>query len=241
MSEAETPGGAPKPTSQLAADRLGYHRSALVKALNDSRPSPNWDWEILNTWDALVARITDLEARVAACDRGRRIYRDQRDAAEAQVAALTAQLENEAAGVDVALQNARLLNIVRDLEAQVAALTAQVGAASDREAGLSDALDDVRERLAALTQERDEWRDRAGKGHATALDMLATTRQALTEVSERQPKTIDWLRANGIVFDGPLGIDPGNWEHVAFSIYNDLCEADDIARRALAATDTTDV
>jgi hypothetical protein len=56
---------------------------------------------------------------------------------------------------------------------------------------------------------------------------------ALRAVTEQQPKTVEWLRANGIVFDGPLGTDPGNWQHVAFSIYNDLCEADSVARAAL--------
>jgi glycyl-tRNA synthetase beta chain len=59
-------------------------------------------------------------------------------------------------------------------------------------------------------------------------------RAALDRVAEQQPKTIDRLRANGIVFDGPLGTDPDNWEHVAFAIYSDLCEMASIARAALA-------
>jgi len=59
-------------------------------------------------------------------------------------------------------------------------------------------------------------------------------RAALEQIAEQQPKTIDWLRANGIIFDGPLGTDPDNWENVAFSIYSDLCETDAIARAAIA-------
>ena len=66
-----------------------------------------------------------------------------------------------------------------------------------------------------------------------------TYRAALEQIAKQQPKTIDWLRANGIVFDGPLGNDPDNWEQVAFAIYTDLCEADSIARAVLADNQPT--
>lgn len=56
---------------------------------------------------------------------------------------------------------------------------------------------------------------------------------ALREIAAQQQKTLAWLEANGIVFDGPLGTDPKNWQHVAFSIYTDLCEVDMIAHNAL--------
>lgn len=58
-------------------------------------------------------------------------------------------------------------------------------------------------------------------------------RSALEQITTMQPRAINWLRANGIKFIGPLGTDPANWENVAFSIYNDLCEVDVIARNAL--------
>jgi hypothetical protein len=40
------------------------------------------------------------------------------------------------------------------------------------------------------------------------------------------------------VFDEAPGNDPKNWQHVAFSAYTDLCEAESIARAALAEGDT---
>lgn len=58
-------------------------------------------------------------------------------------------------------------------------------------------------------------------------------RSALEEIAHAQPAVIEWFRSNGVVFDGPLGTGPKNWENVAFSIYNDLCEVDSIARNAL--------
>lgn len=50
-----------------------------------------------------------------------------------------------------------------------------------------------------------------------------------------QPAMLETLRINGVVFDGPLGNDPKNWQHVAFSIYTALCEVDMWARQALGA------
>ena len=40
------------------------------------------------------------------------------------------------------------------------------------------------------------------------------------------------IEANGFVFTD-IGKEPGNWQHLAFSVYTDLCEADTIARAAL--------
>lgn len=65
-------------------------------------------------------------------------------------------------------------------------------------------------------------------------DRHAEALEALERIAEQQQKTLGWIRANGIVFDGPLGTDPSNWQQVAFSIYSDLCEVDTIARSALA-------
>lgn len=65
------------------------------------------------------------------------------------------------------------------------------------------------------------------------IDILVEAVAALERVAEQQPKTLRTLRHHNIVFDGPLGADPKNWEHVAFTIYTDLCEVDSIARAAL--------
>jgi hypothetical protein len=58
-------------------------------------------------------------------------------------------------------------------------------------------------------------------------------RDALQQIAQVQPETVEMLRSNGIVFDGPLGTDPANWQHVAFSLYTRICEIDSIARAAL--------
>lgn len=57
---------------------------------------------------------------------------------------------------------------------------------------------------------------------------------ALQRISEQQPKTLEMIRRNGFVFDD-IGCEPGNWQHLAFTIYTDLCEVDTVARNALEA------
>src|SRR5262245_14222729 len=57
-------------------------------------------------------------------------------------------------------------------------------------------------------------------------------REALEWIAEQQPNTLKTLGKHGIVFD-EIGADPKNWQHVAFSIYTDLCEIDSVARTAL--------
>ena len=56
---------------------------------------------------------------------------------------------------------------------------------------------------------------------------------ALERIAEQQGKTLAMIERNGFVFDD-IGAEPGNWQHLAFSIYTDLCEVDSIARSALA-------
>lgn len=63
--------------------------------------------------------------------------------------------------------------------------------------------------------------------------LFADATDALKRIAAQQPKTLETLRSHGIVFDGPLGTDPKNWQHVAFSIYTDLCEVDSWANEAL--------
>jgi hypothetical protein len=60
-------------------------------------------------------------------------------------------------------------------------------------------------------------------------------RDALERIVEAQPNTLAMIERNGFVFDS-IGREPGNWQHLAFSIYTDLCEVDLIARTALEET-----
>ena len=61
---------------------------------------------------------------------------------------------------------------------------------------------------------------------------VAQLETALREIADQQPKTLEMIRANGFVFDS-IGAEPGNWQHLAFTIYTDLCEVDTLARAAL--------
>lgn len=56
--------------------------------------------------------------------------------------------------------------------------------------------------------------------------------EALRQIADLQPALLERLRQAGVVFE-QIGRDPGNWQHIAFSIYTVVCEADLIARRAL--------
>ncbi len=83
-----------------------------------------------------------------------------------------------------------------------------------------------REWKSMYDQCRDE-RDRVVAAEAKAATLAE-------QIAAIQPKTLAMIRANGFVFDS-IGNEPGNWQHLAFTIYTDLCEADSIARAALAA------
>ncbi len=65
------------------------------------------------------------------------------------------------------------------------------------------------------------------------LARCVAAEQALAEIKAIQPEVLETLRSNGVVFAGPLGNDPTNMEHVAFTIYTQLCRADWIAKLAL--------
>jgi ribosomal protein S27AE len=67
-----------------------------------------------------------------------------------------------------------------------------------------------------------------------ALARAAALGEALERIAEQQQQTLAKLRKHGIVFEA-IGADPSNWQHVAFSIYTDLCQVDTIARTALAS------
>ncbi len=55
---------------------------------------------------------------------------------------------------------------------------------------------------------------------------------ALERIAGQQQMTLATIKANGFVFED-IGSEPGNWQHLAFTIYTDLCEIDSIARGAL--------
>jgi hypothetical protein len=69
------------------------------------------------------------------------------------------------------------------------------------------------------------------------LAVVERYENALRQIGEQQQKTLGWIRDWDIVFDEAPGKNPGNWQHVAFSIYSDLCEVDTWARAALAGTE----
>jgi hypothetical protein len=92
-----------------------------------------------------------------------------------------------------------------------------------------------RERALAAEVERDEVRrqvegfSRFGQEQHAYIVELET---ALRKIAEQQQKTLFTIQSNGFVFDS-IGAEPGNWQHLAFTIYTDLCEIDSIARAAL--------
>ncbi len=62
-------------------------------------------------------------------------------------------------------------------------------------------------------------------------------REALERAQAIQPRTLAMLREKGIVFrHAPKPNPEDSFELVAFWIYNDLCEADMIARAALSGS-----
>lgn len=75
------------------------------------------------------------------------------------------------------------------------------------------------------------------EARADALAALTEIEQTVRAIARAQQDTLRWIQRNGIVFDGPLGTDPKNWENIAFSIYTDLCEVDSAANHLLAASE----
>lgn len=63
---------------------------------------------------------------------------------------------------------------------------------------------------------------------------LADTIDALETIAALQPEALRIIRDNGFVFESALGKEPGNWEHLAFSFYTSLCEAESIASPLLS-------
>ena len=57
-------------------------------------------------------------------------------------------------------------------------------------------------------------------------------REALERIKQVQPKTLAMIRRSGFSFVN-LGAEPGNWEHLAFTLYSTICEIDSIVSDAL--------
>lgn len=95
------------------------------------------------------------------------------------------------------------------------------------------------ERLAEIRELRDRH-----KLSPPALELLAeyerreqeggdlTPEDALRRIAEQRPETLETIRRNGFAFTD-IGTEPGNWQHLAFSLYTTICEIDLIARAAL--------
>jgi hypothetical protein len=59
-----------------------------------------------------------------------------------------------------------------------------------------------------------------------------TKRDALLKIQAVQPEVLEMIETNGFVFDS-IGKEPGNWQHLAFTLYTHICEIETIARQAL--------
>lgn len=62
---------------------------------------------------------------------------------------------------------------------------------------------------------------------------MTSHRELLEAIAAKQPEVMAMLRREGFVFDD-LGHEPGNWQHLAFTLYTVICEIDVLARQAIA-------
>jgi hypothetical protein len=60
-------------------------------------------------------------------------------------------------------------------------------------------------------------------------------REALERIEQVQPEALGYIRHHGFKWEGlgSIGVEPGNWQHLAFSLYSDLSRCSSIALRAL--------
>jgi hypothetical protein len=59
-----------------------------------------------------------------------------------------------------------------------------------------------------------------------------TKREALIQIQAVQPEVLKMIKDNGFVFTD-IGKEPGNWQHLAFTLYTHICEIETIARQTL--------
>lgn len=59
-------------------------------------------------------------------------------------------------------------------------------------------------------------------------------RETLELAAAKQPEALAIIQQNGFVFEREnLGNEPGNWSHLAFTLYTMLCEIENAARQTL--------
>lgn len=63
-------------------------------------------------------------------------------------------------------------------------------------------------------------------------DRLGALEAVLRSIARKQPEVLVIIRDNGFVFDD-IGKEPGNWQHLAFTLYSEICQIDVLARQAL--------
>jgi hypothetical protein len=64
------------------------------------------------------------------------------------------------------------------------------------------------------------------------VSVTTTEHEALRRIAKLQPKALRIIEENGFVFRS-LGKEPGNFEHLAFTLYALICEASWIADTTL--------
>ena len=72
---------------------------------------------------------------------------------------------------------------------------------------------------------------------ANEIELETVLVGALEKIAEFQQKALKVIESNGFVFES-IGNEKGNWQHLAFTLYTELCEVDVIARAALAELDS---
>lgn len=125
-------------------------------------------------------------------------------------------------GIDLLIEQARTWNGL-----------GSVGDTAELFLDLAEALEAAEDQVVREIAARDYHRKNRDEARAER-DALA---DALRKIAAQQPKTLERLRAGGVVFDEMPHRDPSNWQQVAFWIYTDLCTTETIARAALVALD----
>jgi hypothetical protein len=177
-------------------------------------------WEMTpSAWISLADReaalIREIEGMTQALETMRRAglhgvgarerLRRERDKAVAQVAALTEALRETK---DV-LRHKNVAPLITD------------GLAGTLERFLADVPEAGRKLLA------DHEADKKAAGWA--LLRLADAEETLRAAGERQREALAICEKHGFVFD-KIGSEPGNWQHLAFTLYTLLCETENDAR-----------
>jgi hypothetical protein len=64
------------------------------------------------------------------------------------------------------------------------------------------------------------------------MTVTETIEATLREVADAQPKALRTIQENDFRFDD-IGREPGNWQHLAFSLYTTICDLSVSAEVAL--------